>query len=382
MTSEDKTKKQLVNEVNFLQKLVKNLEKLKPLLKNKTKKLRQANETFEERVECRTATERIINRQLHAEIEQRKQAEQAAQDAREYAESIVDTVREPLLVLDADLRVISASRSFYQTFKVKLVKTEKHHIYDLGNHQWDIPQLRHLLENIIPKSTSFDEFEVEHTFPNIGKRIMLLNARKIYREANNTQLLLLAIEDITERKHLEKELRKTQEELRVLSITDTLTGLYNRRGFLTLAQQQIKMAKRNKQDIGLLFADLDNMKHINDSLGHQDGDSALVEAANILKASFRESDVIARIGGDEFAVLVIQPHKDFAQILTARLKENLDKCNAEANRRYALSLSTGIVYCDADHQRSIYELLSEADKLMYDQKLTRKEHSSETKRDW
>ena len=122
----------------------------------------------------------------------------AAQEAREYAESIVATVREPLVVLDGDLRVVSASRSFYQTFKVSPEETIGRMIYDLGNRQWDIPKLRELLEDLLPTNTAFDDFEVEHDFETIGQRNMLLNARRIYREANKTEKILLAIEDITE----------------------------------------------------------------------------------------------------------------------------------------------------------------------------------------
>lgn len=128
--------------------------------------------------------------------------EQIIQDALEYAENIINSVREPLIVLDGDLKVISANRSFYEVFQVKPEETEKQLIYELGNRQWDIPKLRELLEDIFPKTTSFDNFEVEHDFPGVGKRIMLLNARQIYQRANQTKLILLAIEDITEPKKI------------------------------------------------------------------------------------------------------------------------------------------------------------------------------------
>jgi PAS domain S-box-containing protein len=127
-----------------------------------------------------------------------KTKEQEIQEAREYAENIINTVPQPLIVLDGDLRVVSVSRSFYEIFKVKPEETEKQLIYDLGNHQWNIPKLRELLEDILPKVTIFDNFEVEHDFPGIGKRIMLLNARQIYQKANRAKLILIAIEDITE----------------------------------------------------------------------------------------------------------------------------------------------------------------------------------------
>jgi len=164
------------------------------------------------------------------DITERKRAEQAVQNAREYAESIVGTVHEPLLVLDADLRVISANRSFCQTFKVSLEETQGQFIYDMGNRQWDIPRLRELLEQILPKNTTFEDFEMEHDFATIGRRIMLLNARRIYREANKTQMVLLAIEDITERKQAEEALKKSEEHLR--NVLDGL-GPYMLVGLMT-----------------------------------------------------------------------------------------------------------------------------------------------------
>ena len=125
--------------------------------------------------------------------------------SQEYAESIVDTVREPLVVLDQDLRVLTASRSFYDVFKVKPEETVGQLIYDLGNKQWDIPKLRELLETILPRKATFDDYEVEHDFAAIGRRTMLLNARRIPRPPVKLKVILLAIEDITVRKRREKD---------------------------------------------------------------------------------------------------------------------------------------------------------------------------------
>ena len=186
------------------------------ILKHKEKESKKFDRALQERANSRTSTDRIIIKQLHNEIEQRKLAEGVAEDARKFAESIVDTVREPLLVLDADLRVISASRSFYQVFKVKPEETKCQFIYDLGNHQWEIPKLRELLDDILARATSFDDFEVEHDFPSIGKRIMLLNACRIYLQANRTRLIILTIEDITERKkikELEAKIKRLEADL-------------------------------------------------------------------------------------------------------------------------------------------------------------------------
>ena len=124
---------------------------------------------------------------------------------RSLEEAIVDTVREPLIVLDERLRVLVASRSFYRAFDVTRQQTEGHSLYELGDGQWNIPALRELLEDIIPRHTTIEEFEVEHDFPTIGRRTMLLNARKVFYEGNNSTSLLVAIEDVTERRALEHE---------------------------------------------------------------------------------------------------------------------------------------------------------------------------------
>ncbi|MEN6636348.1 MAG: PAS domain-containing sensor histidine kinase [Clostridiaceae bacterium] len=139
-------------------------------------------------------------------------------EAYEYSESIINTVREPLIVLNQDLRVVTASRSFYEVFQVNPTETVGELIYDLGNKQWDIPQLRELLETILPEKTTFDNYEVEHDFAAIGRRIMLLNARQILRVLGKEHIILLAIEDVTERKDAEKALEKAHEDLQALSI--------------------------------------------------------------------------------------------------------------------------------------------------------------------
>ena len=147
------------------------------------------------------------------DINERKQAEQAVIEAQQFAESIIDTVRIPLVVLDANLRVISANRFFYQTFKVIPDETEGQGIYALGDKQWDIPKLREFLEEIIPENTSFEDFEVDHEFPSIGRQVMLLNARRMYKESEASQMILLAIEDVTARLQAEKELKQHRDSL-------------------------------------------------------------------------------------------------------------------------------------------------------------------------
>ena len=132
-------------------------------------------------------------------------AQAIAETAQAYAESIVDTVREPLIILRADLRVQSASRSFYRVFGVTPEDTENSLIFELGNGQWNIPALRALLETILTQNTRFDDYEVTHDFPDLGKRTMLLNARSVFLAGNHTKFLLLAIEDVTDRLAIEAE---------------------------------------------------------------------------------------------------------------------------------------------------------------------------------
>ncbi len=161
---------------------------------------------------------------------------------------------------------------------------------------------------------------------------------------------------------------RMEEALRALLLIDELTGLYNRRGFLTLGQQQLKAADRAKRRMVLLFADLDGMKRINDTFGHPEGDRALTEAANVLKETLRESDIVARFGGDEFVVLAIETNGAPAEILAARLRANLEACNARGDRRYDLSLSMGLARYDPESPCSIDELVAQADRAMYEHK--------------
>ena len=171
--------------------------------------------------------------------------------------------------------------------------------------------------------------------------------------------------DLTDRK-------RTEEEIRSISVTDQLTGLFNRRGFLTLAEQQLKFSDRHQSDMLLFFADLDGMKWINDTLGHEEGDRALIDVAGILKETFRSSDIIARMGGDEFAILAIDTTGIYPEVMMTRVQNQIDKHNNEGIRRYKISISMGTAYYDPESPCSFDKLMSRADQLMYEQKKNKK----------
>jgi two-component system, chemotaxis family, CheB/CheR fusion protein len=156
-----------------------------------------------------------------------KRSLEQARESRDFAEAIVETIREPLIVLDKDFLVKSANRSFYQTFRTSPGETENRLIYELGNHQWDVPEIRKTLEDVLPKKVSLQDLEIERDFPAIGHRIMQLNARRIAQRDTGTQMILLAIEDVTERKRMEK-MRMQEAELSLAS--QVLTAQENERG--------------------------------------------------------------------------------------------------------------------------------------------------------
>jgi diguanylate cyclase (GGDEF)-like protein/PAS domain S-box-containing protein len=219
--------------------------------------------------------------------------------------------------------------------------------------------------------------EIQNTYfeyPIIAKdkhEIWLGQNTQLIVEDGRVQGFQAMARDITDRKRMEAEIL-------ALSITDQLTGLHNRRGFLSLAEQQLKLSERNKSGMSLFFADLDLLKWINDTIGHEEGDKALIEAGNILKETFRSSDIIARLGGDEYAVLVVDITEANSKIFTSRLQAVIDKRNNQENRKYKLSISMGCAYYNPENPCSIDDLIARADKLMYEQKQKKKDLLSQS----
>lgn len=164
---------------------------------------------------------------------------------------------------------------------------------------------------------------------------------------------------------LARRLVQSQEEVRALSLMDELTGLRNRRGFFTLAEAELTLAHRMRRPLLLFYADLDGLKHINDTLGHTEGDRALRDAAAVLRRTFRDADILARLGGDEFAVLAFGDGEGNADGIRRRLQANVEELNATTGRRYQLAMSVGTVRSEPSSRLPLEELLAQADAEMY-----------------
>jgi diguanylate cyclase (GGDEF)-like protein len=171
------------------------------------------------------------------------------------------------------------------------------------------------------------------------------------------------------------EQKRVKDELRALALTDDLTKLNNRRGFFLLAEQILKIASRTRAGIYLMYSDLDNLKKINDTFGHEEGDRALQAYANLLKANYRESDVIARIGGDEFVLVPVGSSKDDISVILDRFDKILIGYNQSHDNPWILSATVGLAYFDPEAPSTLDELLSQADKALYEGKRNNEKRS-------
>ncbi|MEW6067172.1 MAG: diguanylate cyclase [Nitrospirota bacterium] len=320
--------------------------------------LRKAHDELEMRVQERTSELWDINKMLQAEVTVRQMTEDTLRENETYLKAIMDSIHAGVIVIDAETHeIVDVNRKALEMMGISkdemIGKICHKYICPAEKGNCPITDLRQAIDNS-------ERFIIDSS----GRSIPVLKT-VIPIKLKGRDYLLESFIDIAVRKQLE-------EELRAMSLHDELTGMYNRRGFLTLVEQQMKLANRTNEAMLLVFADLDGLKDINDTLGHKQGDRALIDVADILTDTFRKSDIIARMGGDEFVVLALCANKMSAGIINARLKNWIEEFNSKGGRPYKLSLSIGIVCYDPEKPASIDELLIQADKLMYEQKQMKK----------
>jgi diguanylate cyclase (GGDEF)-like protein/PAS domain S-box-containing protein len=309
----------------------------------------------------------------YRDITDRKKAEEALRESERRYRTLAETVTDLIWTLDAKtLRFVYVSPSV-QTMLGYSVEEAINSPLDkvLTPASFDYA-MRSLAEALASGEEEQDNLvrsrplELEHCRKD-GSTIWAEVTTSFLRDRDGRLVEIMGVtRDITER-------RLRMEKLRAISLVDELTGLHNRRGFLTLSQQQLKVAYRTRRTMAVLFIDFDNLKLINDALGHEEGNLALKEVAEILKDTFRESDIIARIGGDEFAILAVEVPRDSIETLTRRLREKIETHNTRNNTARKLSISMGVARYNPKFPCSIDDLLSEADKLMYEEKRNKKE---------
>ena len=317
-------------------------------------------------VRCKDGTSRDIeikmapvidmNMVIFNDMTERNKFEKLIFQGKKEWEETFDIINDAITIHDKNFTIIRANKTAEKIFGLPFSRIIGKKCYELCHGAESLPR-NCTCCNVLKtgKPSTIEMFE-----PHLDKFIQI-KAFPLFDNNKQVSKLVHVVTDITHRK-------KIEEKLRSFAITDELTGLYNLRGFNTLAIQQLTIAKRQKKGMFLISADLDKLKEINDTYGHAEGDRALIEFANILKDSFRESDLIARIGGDEFVVLQIEDTATTPEVVTARLFRNLELCNLKGEFAYKLSISLGIAHCLQNTDYTINNLLIKADKLMYEQK--------------
>jgi diguanylate cyclase (GGDEF)-like protein/PAS domain S-box-containing protein len=318
--------------------------------------LRKAHDEMERRVLARTYELAESNKQLTGEMAKRLKVVGELQESEEKYRTLVNSTDDSIYLVDRDCKYLFMNKKHI----TRLGLSEDDYLgkHYSAFHSQEISSLFFEKVNKIFDAGSPMQFEYKS---ETDDRYFLQTLSPVKSPSGKTFAISVISKNITDRKIME-------EELRTLSLTDELTGLYNRRGFHALAEQQLRMANRLKNGIFMLYADIDNLKEINDTYGHQEGDRILVEFAKILKENYRESDIIARIGGDEYIVIPVGSAEDNIEVINSRFYACLERYNKHSNLKHDITASIGIVFYDPASPCTIDSLLVQADKLMYCQK--------------
>ncbi len=290
------------------------------------------------------------------DITGRKQADEAMRESEERYHSVVDSAEDSIYLVDRDCRYLFINKQHLSRLGLSGDEYRGCAYGDFHSHD----DTKWFVEKVIKVFRAGESIIHEHKSLSDG-RYFLLTFSPVKKTDGTITSVTVISKDITKLKSMEAKLK-------ALSLTDKLTGLYNRRGLFALVEQLFKLSKRQKTGMFMLYADIDNLKEINDTWGHKEGDLVIIDMANILKMNYRDSDIVARIGGDEFVVVPVGTDGDNIEEITARLQKSIQVHNAKVNRSYKLSLSAGIAYYDPETPCSVDELLAQGDKLMYEQK--------------
>jgi diguanylate cyclase (GGDEF)-like protein len=278
--------------------------------------------------------------------------------------TLVDSLADAVLVLDPERRIAAVNQSATRLLGIEPDALGQR----IGQALDRFPRLvavcqgRGHQEVEIPMPSQPSSVPEREAAPPQADRWLNVRVTEIADMRGRDAGSLVVLRDVTER-------RQMVETIRTLSLTDDLTGLLNRRGFTTLAEQQMRTSVRTRNRLWLLFADLDGLKDINDRFGHEAGDRALSEIAALLrKGSFREADLVARMGGDEFAILATEISRADGDKVVKRVEEAVRHANEKPDRDFELSLSVGVAIFDPERPQTLEELIAEADRLMYQAK--------------
>ncbi len=321
-----------------------------------TRHVRKNGETFPVEISSQGSMmgeERVLL-SIVRDISSRKSTRQEIEESERNLRALLNAVTESLLLLDKDGSVLAANETSAKRLRVGLDKIIGSNYYDLLPAD-TAKERRKQAENVVrnAKPVRFEDAR--------NKRYIDQVIYPICDENGEVERLAFFGADITRRREMEIELE-------AMALTDQLTGLYNRRGFFTLATRELRRAQRSKESMLLFFADLDGLKTINDDFGHEEGDRILMAAAKILTQTFRTSDIISRIGGDEFAILVVDADEDLMEKLLLRLYRLVNNLNMRRLHKSKLAVSIGHTVYDAARPVSLDELVSQADQRMYKMK--------------
>ncbi len=320
------------------EELRKHQEDLETLVEERTREIVQAHETVER------------------EMLEKRQVESSLQDAEAKYRSLIESTEDSIYLVDRNYQYLFINKKHL----LRMGLGDDQYIGQLYSKFHAPEDTAKFTENVNKVLKTGESWQNEHQSKRDG-RYFLQTLSPVKDQEGNIVSVTVISKDISDRKRMEEELRS-------LSLTDPLTGLHNRRGFLALAEQYLKIVNRMKNKMSILYADLDHLKTINDTFGHQEGDKALIEVAGILRETFRESDVAARIGGDEFVVMPAAVNNALLDLVLERLHKNIAQVNAQSSRNYKISISYGIAFYDPEQPCSIEELLNRGDRMMYENK--------------